>query len=215
MKNIALLFVFALLPLWGFGQLQLALLKYSGGGDWYSNPTALPNLAAFCNQYIKTDFTGDYATVEVGSADIFNYPFLYMTGHGNVVFSDAQAENLRTYLLAGGFLHVDDNYGMDPYLRLAMKKVFPDKDWVELPFSHPIYDQAYRFANGLPKIHKHDGLPPQGLAILHEGRVIVYYTYETDLGNGWEDQSVHNDPEEKRREALKMGANIIQFAFTQ
>jgi hypothetical protein len=214
-SRITLFLVCALFSLTAKGQLQLALLKYNGGGDWYANPTALPNLARFCNQHIKTDLKNDYATVEVGSADLFNYPWVHMTGHGNVVFSDAEAENLRTYLLAGGFLHIDDNYGMDPYVRAAMKKVFPDKDWVELPFDHPIYDQRFRFANGLPKIHQHDGLPPQGFALLHEDRVLVFYSYETDLGNGWEDQGVHNDPPKKRRQALQMGANILQFAFTQ
>ncbi len=214
-KQLFFLAIISLLSWNAQAQLQLALLKYNGGGDWYANPTALPNLASFCNQYIKTDLKADYATVEVGSADIFNYPWLHITGHGNVVFSDAEAENLRTYLLAGGFLHIDDNYGMDPFVRTAIKKVFPDKEWVELPFDHPIYDQRFRFNNGLPKIHEHDGLPPQGFAILHEGRVLVFYSYETDLGNGWEDPGVHNDPPEKRRQALQMGANILQFAFTQ
>jgi len=214
-KKILFLGLFSLLAWQAQSQLQLALLKYNGGGDWYANPTALPNLASFCNQQLKTDLERDYVTVEVGSADIFNYPWLHMTGHGNVVFSNAEAENLRTYLLAGGFLHIDDNYGMDPYVRTAMKKVFPDKEWVELPFDHPIYDQRFRFNSGLPKIHEHDGLPPQGFAILHEGRVLVFYSYETDLGNGWEDAGVHNDPPEKRRQALQMGANILQFAFTQ
>ncbi|NBB88182.1 MAG: DUF4159 domain-containing protein [Bacteroidetes bacterium] len=214
-KKITLLLIFAFAALTAQAQLQLALLKYNGGGDWYANPTALPNLANFSNKYLKTNLKTDYATVEVGSADLFNYPFVHMTGHGNVVFSDAEARNLRNYLMAGGFLHIDDNYGMDPFVRAAIKKVFPDKEWVELPFSHPIYDQRFPFRNGLPKIHKHDGLPPQGFAIMHEGRVLVFYTYETDLGNGWEDPGVHNDPPEKRRQALKMGANILQFAFTQ
>jgi len=193
--------------------LKLALLKYHGGGDWYSNPTSLTNLAEFCNASIYTNFEEDYATVEVGSADLFNYPFVHMTGHGNVVFSDAEASNLRTYLMAGGFLHIDDNYGMDPFVRLAMKKVFPETDFVELPFDHPIYHQSYKFPKGLPKIHQHDELPPQGFGLLWEGRLVCYYTYESDLGDGWEDPEVHKDPEEVRQMALRMGANIISYVF--
>lgn len=195
--------------------LKLALLKYNGGGDWYANPTALPNLAKFCNEKLFTNFELDYATVDVGSAELFNYAFVHMTGHGNVVFSDAEAENLRTYLIGGGFLHIDDNYGMDPFVRPAMKKVFPELDFVELPFSHEIYRKTFTFANGLPKIHKHDDKPAQGFALLWEGRVVCYYSYETDLGDGWEDPEVHNDPIEKHIEAMQMGANIIQFAFEQ
>jgi len=195
--------------------LQLALLKYSGGGDWYANPTALPNLAKFCNENLGTSFKSDYATVEVGSADLYNYPFVHMTGHGNVVFSDAEAENMRNYLLAGGFLHIDDNYGMDQYVRVTMKKVFPELDFVELPFEHDIYRQKYMFKDGLPKIHKHDDKPAQGFGLIWEDRLVCYYTYETDLGDGWEDQAVHKDPEEKRQESLRMGANIVMFAFGQ
>lgn len=195
--------------------LKLALLKYNGGGDWYANPTALPNLANFCNRVLKTDFARDYAVVDVGSAEIYNYPFIHMTGHGNVVFSDQEAENLRNYLMGGGFLHVDDNYGMDRYLRIAMKKVFPEQDFIELPYEHEIYQQTYRFPGGLPKIHKHDEEPPRGFGLFHEGRLVVFYTYECDLGDGWEDQDVHNDPEEVRLQALQMGANIIEYVFQQ
>ena len=195
--------------------LELALLKYSGGGDWYANPTSLPNLAKFCNENLGTNFKDDYATVEVGSADLYNYPFVHMTGHGNVVFSDAEAENMRNYLLAGGFLHIDDNYGMDQYVRVAMKKVFPELDFVELPFEHDIYRQKYMFKDGLPKIHKHDDKPAQGFGLMWEDRLVCYYTYETDLGDGWEDQAVHKNPEEKRQESLRMGANIVMFAFGQ
>ena len=194
---------------------QLALLKYQGGGDWYANPTALPNLAAFCNKNLPTDVANDYATVEVGSADIFNHPFLHMTGHGNVLFSPADAENLRNYLLSGGFLHIDDNYGLDPYVRVAMKSVFPELDFVELSFNHPLYTAHFEFPKGLPKIHKHDGKPAQGFALIWEGRLVCYYTYETDLGDGWEDQEVHNDPEAMRQKSLQMGANIVKFAFEQ
>lgn len=193
--------------------LQLALLKYNGGGDWYSNPTALPNLAAFCNKEMNTNFEEEYATVEVGSVELFNYPFLHMTGHGNVVFSDAEAENLRLYLLSGGFLHIDDNYGMDPYVRIAMKKVFPELDFIELPFEHEIYNQQYQFNKGLPKIHEHDGKSPQGFGLIYEGRLVCFYSYESDLGDGWEDPSVHKDSPEVRRKALEMGANLVRYAF--
>lgn len=195
--------------------LKLALMKYSGGGDWYANPTSLTNLARFCNENLGTNFDPDYATVEVGSAELFNYPFVHMTGHGNVVFSDAEAENLRIYLIGGGFLHIDDNYGLDPFVRPAMKKVFPELQFVELPYQHPVYHQKFEFKNGLPKIHKHDDKPSQGFGLFWEGRLVCFYSYECDLGDGWEDQSVHNDPEEKRQQALKMGANLVQFVFQQ
>jgi hypothetical protein len=214
--------IFALLLLFlpaGFkdtsAPLKLALLKYSGGGDWYANPTSLPNLARFCNAYLGTNFDPDFATVEVGSAELFNFPFIHMTGHGNVVFSDTEAENLRNYLIGGGFLHIDDNYGMDPFIRPAMKKVFPELQFIELPFEHPVYKQKFEFKNGLPKIHKHDDKPPQGFGLFWEGRLVCFYSYECDLGDGWEDQSVHNDPEDRRHQALKMGANLVQFVFQQ
>jgi hypothetical protein len=192
---------------------QIALLKYNGGGDWYANPTSLPNLAHFCNENLNTSIDENIETVEVGSADIFNYPFVHMTGHGNVVFSNEEAQNLRNYLLGGGFLHIDDNYGMDKYIRAEIQKVFPNNEFVELPSNYPIFNQKYKF-NGLPKIHEHDGKRAQAFGIIHQGRLVCLYTYETDLGDGWEDQAVHNDPQEKRLEALKMGANIIQYAFT-
>ena len=195
--------------------LKLALLKYNGGGDWYANPTALPNLTRFCNLHLGMTFNPDYATVDVGSLDLFNYPFVHMTGHGNVVFSNNEIQNLRKYLIGGGFLHIDDNYGMDPYIRTAMKEVFPELEWIELPFEHPIYHQTYEFKNGLPKIHEHDRKPAQGFGLLWEGRLICFYTYECDLGDGWEDPDVHNDPIEVREKALQMGANIIQYVFTE
>lgn len=195
--------------------LKLALLKYGGGGDWYANPTSLTNLSTFCNRELGTELDPDYATVDVGSADLFNYPFVHMTGHGNVVFSDQEADNLRQYLIGGGFLHIDDNYGMDPYVRVAMKKLFPDNELIELPFDHPVYKQAFPFRNGLPKIHKHDDKAPQGFGILWEGRLVVFYSYECDLGDGWEDPDVHNDTAEARRNALQMGANLVRYAFTQ
>ena len=199
----------------GQSSLKLAKLKYNGGGDWYANKTALPNLIEFCNTHLNTNISPEEEIVEVGSNELFFYPYVYLTGHGNIVFSDAEAENLRKYLISGGFLHIDDNYGLDQFIRLEMKKIFPELEFVELPFDHPIYKQRFDFKNGLPKIHEHDGERPQGLGLIYEGRLVCFYSYETDLGNGWEDQRIHNDPEEKRQEALKMGANIISFAFTQ
>jgi hypothetical protein len=192
---------------------EIAVLKYKGGGDWYSNPTALPNLIQFCNENINTKMITKPQTVEVGSTDIFQFPFLHMTGHGNVFFSEADAENLRNYLVSGGFLHIDDNYGMEPYITKELKKVFPDKDLVELPSSHPIFKSAYNFPNGLPKIHEHDGKRPQAFGIFHEERLVLLFTYESDLGDGWEDPEVHNDPADVRDKALKMGANIVKYAF--
>ena len=196
-------------------RIKLAKLKYDGGGDWYANKTALPNLANFCNEQLGTNLDEDDENVDVASPDLFLYPYVYMTGHGNVVFSRNDADNLRTYLLAGGFLHIDDNYGLDQFIRLEMKKVFPELEFVELPFNHPIYHQKFDFKDGCPKIHEHDGKPAQGLALIYEGRVVCFYSYESDLGNGWEDQTIHNDPEEKRQQALKMGANLINYCFTQ
>ena len=172
------------------------------------------NLALFCNKNLNTQFDIEYGVTDVGSAELFNYPFVHMTGHGNVVFSDSDAENLRMYLIAGGFLHIDDNFGMDPFVRVAMKKVFPELDFVELPFNHPIYHQKFKFPNGLPKIHKHEDKPAQGFGLIWEGRLICFYSYECDLGDGWEDAEVHKDPEEVRVKALKMGANIIQYVFS-
>ncbi len=192
---------------------KFAVMKYNGGGDWYANPTSLPNLVTFCNSKLSMNIDTQVDEVAVGSPQLFNYPFVHMTGHGNVVFSESEAQNLRTYLLGGGFLHIDDNYGMDKFIRTELKKVFPTKELTELPFSHPIYTQTFTFREGLPKIHEHDNKAPQGLAIIHEGRVLVFYSYESDLGDGWEDPDVHNDSQEKREQALKMGANIVQFAL--
>ncbi|MAW30426.1 MAG: hypothetical protein CMD15_00755 [Flavobacteriales bacterium] len=193
---------------------QIAVLKYNGGGDWYANPTALPNLIDFCNENIGTNISKDVATVEVGSDDIFNYPFIHMTGHGNVVFSQSEAENLRNYLYAGGFLHIDDNYGMDPYVRGEIKKVFPENELIQLPNNHPIFYGKFDFPNGLPKIHEHNANPPQALAIIEDGRIVCLYTFESDIGDGWEDQEVHNDSEYIRRQALQMGSNIIEYVFS-
>lgn len=208
-------FICAFIYLASFGQdLRIARLKYNGGGDWYANKTALPNLIKFSNQNLGTEIYKEEDDVEVGSPDLFLYPYVYMTGHGNVMFSTQEAENLRNYLLSGGFLHIDDNYGLDPFIRLELQRVFPDKQLVEIPFDHPIYHQKYDFEKGLPKVHEHDGKPAQGFGILHEGRLVLFYSYESDLGNGWEDQSIYNDPETIRQAALKMGANILSYVFS-
>ncbi|WP_017733468.1 DUF4159 domain-containing protein [Nafulsella turpanensis] len=214
-----LLLCIYLLPLSAFAQqesgIPIAKVKYNGGGDWYANKTALPNLIEFCNQQLNMNLAEKDAVVEVGSPELFAYPYVYLTGHGNVVFNEQEAENLRNYLIAGGFLHIDDNYGLYKFIRLEMKKVFPELDFVELPPSHPIYHQKFSFPEGLPKIHEHDGKPPQGFGLIYKGRLVSFFSYESDLGNGWEDQSVHNNPEAIRQQALKMGANILSFAFTQ
>jgi hypothetical protein len=214
MKRIFLM-VFMFLAINTFAQrTQVAVLKYKGGGDWYSNPTSLPNLVKYCNQNLNTDIDVNVAVVDAGSLDIFNYPFVHMTGHGNVFFDDNDVKNLRSYLLAGGFLHVDDNYGMKDYVMSQMQKVFPELQWVELPYSHEIFKKPYHFPDGLPKIHEHDNKPPQAFAMIYEGRLVCLLTYECDLGDGWEDQRVHYDSDEARLKALKMGANIIRYAFS-
>ncbi|WP_104733650.1 DUF4159 domain-containing protein [Hanstruepera ponticola] len=192
---------------------NIAVLKYQGGGDWYGNPTALPNLIKFCNNNIKTKINLKPETVEAGSPDIFQYPFIHMTGHGNVFFNEDDATNLRNYLVSGGFLHIDDNYGMKPYITEELKKVFPNTELVEIPANHKIFNTAYSFPDGLPKIHEHDGKRPQAIGIFFETRLVLLFTFESDLGDGWEDQVVHNDTEDVREKALKMGANIIKYAF--
>jgi hypothetical protein len=212
------LIIFALLTVSAISQAQLtriALVKYGGGGDWYSDPTALPNLIEFCNRQMNTNIHPEPSTVEIGSPELFNFPFLHLTGHGNIVLSENEALNLRRYLEGGGFLHVDDNYGLDEYFRREIKKVFPDRELIELPASHPIFHQKYSFKDGLPKIHEHDNKPPQAFGIFIEDRMVCLYTYETDLGDGWEDAAVHNNPPELREIALKMGTNIISFVFNQ
>lgn len=191
---------------------KVAILKYDGGGDWYANPTAVPNLIKYSNKNINTTITEKPQTVTAGSTDIFNYPILFMTGHGNVFFSDTDADNLRMYLQSGGFLHVSDNYGIDKYLRRELKKVFPELEFKEIPYNHPIYHQTYNF-DTLPKIHEHEGKAPQGFGLFYEGRLVCFYDYECDLSDGWEDQEVHNNPQNIREKALKMGANIIEYAF--
>ena len=194
---------------------EVAVLEYGGAGDWYSNPTALPNLVQFCNQEIGTTIDTRTKTVKPGSIDIFDYPFIHMTGHGNVFFTEEEAANLRDYLLSGGFLHIDDNYGMDPYLRPELAKLFPNKTLMELPASHPIFSNYFEFPQGLPKIHEHDNARPQAFGIFENDRLLLLYTYESDLGDGWENPEIHNDPPEVRAKALQMGANIVLFAFQQ
>jgi len=209
-------FIFLLMSISMVGQstYEIALLKYGGGGDWYANlETSIPNLIEFTNTNLKTNINSDQAIVEIGSEDLFKYPFVHMTGHGNVLFTNFEIENLRNYLISGGFLHIDDNYGMDKFIRIQMKKVFPKLDFVELPYAHEIYHQKFEFDNGLPKIHEHDNLPPKGYGIVYEGRLVCFYTAECDLGDGWEDASIHNDSQQNRLNALKMGANILQYAF--
>jgi hypothetical protein len=195
------------------GQIKIAKVKYQGGGDWYANKTSLPNLIAFSNQILKMNISQTPETVDMTSANLFRYPFIHLTGHGNVNFSEEEVKNLRTYLIGGGFLHIDDNYGLDESIRREMKKVFPELRFVELPFNHPIYHQKFDFPTGLPKIHEHDGKPAQGFGLVYKGRLVCFYTYETDLGNGWENPETYNDPPEKRELALKMGVNILQYAF--
>lgn len=210
MKRISLLFL--LISVSCFSQ-EIALLKYSGGGDWYANPTALSNLIKFSNQNINTKIKAKPGTVEPSSPDLFSYPFVHMTGHGNVVFSDTDVTNLRNYLTSGGFLHIDDNYGMDQYVRKEIKKLFPNDDLIEMPSSHAIFQKPYPFPAGVPKIHEHDGKRPQAFGIFVDTRLVLLYTFETDLGDGWEDAEVHNDPLEVRTKALRMGANIMNYIF--
>ena len=200
----------------GFGQsytYKIGLLKYNGGGDWYANPTALTNLIEFSNKEIGTNINPIYDEVEIGSNLLFNYPFVHLTGHGNIVLNQQEINNLRNYLIAGGFLHISDNYGLDPFIRKEIKKIFPELDFVELPYSHAIYHQKFDFNEGLPKIHQHDEKPSAGFGIIYEGRLVCFYDYECDLSDGWEDSDVHKDSKETRSKALQMGSNILSYTF--
>lgn len=207
-----LIFIFFIFSLTINSQ-EIAILKYNGGGDWYSNPTALPNLIEFTNNNSNTAIKTNPKTVTVNDSDIFNFPIVFLTGHGNVFFSEDEAKNLRKYLISGGFMHISDNYGLDKFIRRELKKVFPELKFQEIPKNHPIYNQTFIFKNGLPKIHEHDKKRPQGFGLFYEGRLICFYDYESDLNDGWEDAIVHNNPKEVREKALKMGANIIEYAF--
>ena len=213
MKKIFVILLLFPILLLGQKNFKIATLKYNGGGDWYANPTSLPNLIRFCNKNINTNIYKNPDIVEASSNEIFNYPFLHMTGHGNVIFNNIESENIRKYLIAGGFIHIDDNYGMDPFIRLELKKIFPDIELKELSKDHPIFNGTYKFKNGLPKIHQHDNKRAQAFGIIHNGRLVCLYTYECDLSDGWEDEDVHNNSEETREKALKMGANIIEYVF--
>lgn len=218
MRKLLFLILFCIAQVAVFSQnssVRIGLMKYGGGGDWYCDPTALPNLISFCNRNIGTTINPEHATVDVGSQEIFNYPFIHMTGHGNILFSDTDARNLRDYLEAGGFLHIDDDYGFDLFVRREMKKVFPEKEFMELPFDHPVFRQKFNFPEGLPKVHEHDNKAPQAFGLFAGTRLVCLYTYECDLSDGWEDVEVHNDPEPLRQKALQMGANIISFVFGQ
>jgi hypothetical protein len=207
-----LFYLLLLISFTSFSQ-EIALVKYSGGGDWYANPTSLPNLIKFCNANINTKIKAKPGVVQPSSPDLFSYPFVHMTGHGNVVFSDADATNLRNYLTSGGFLHIDDNFGMDQYIRKEIKKLFPNKDLIEIPATHAIFQKPFLFSNGLPKIHEHDAKRPQAFGIFIDNKLVLLYTFECDLGDGWENPEVHNDPIDVREKALKMGANIINYIF--
>ena len=189
-------------------------LKYQGGGDWYNDPSAIPNMLKFLQKETLIHTAEDEKKVTLLSEELFSCPVLFMTGHGKIVFSEEEAKRLRHYLISGGFLYADDDYGMDKYFRTEMKKVFPEKELVELPFAHPIYHCHFDFPNGLPKIHEHDGGPPHGYGIFYEGRLVVFYTFNTNISDGWPDPQVHNDPEDKRQSAFKMGTNIFVYALT-
>ncbi len=208
-----LLFLMILPQVKAQSKIRIALLQYSGGGDWYANPTSLPNLISFCNRELKMNLDGDPAKVAPSDKSIMSYPFVHMTGHGNVIFSEADKSNLRNYLKAGGFLHIDDNYGMDEFIRPQIRQLFPELELVKLPANHPIFNKPFNFPKGLPKIHEHDNKPPEAWALFYEGRMVLLYTYECDLGDGWEDPRVHNDPEQKHIDALRMGANILYYIF--
>lgn len=192
---------------------DVAILKYNGGGDWYANPTAIPNLIAFTNQNIKTNISKSPRIVSVGSEDLYSFPIVFMTGHGNIYLSDDEAKNLKNYLISGGFLHISDNYGLDKFIRRELKKVFSKLELIEIPVNHPIYNQSYKFPKGIPKIHEHDKKQAEGFGLFHNGRLVVFYDYETDLSDGWEDAEIHNNPKNVREKALQMGANIIEYAF--
>jgi hypothetical protein len=194
--------------------LTIARIKYAGGGDWYNDPSAEVNLLKFVGQNSSINVNPRYEFVEIMSENFFAYPFVYMTGHGNVSFSEAEVRRLRTYLENGGFLYADDDYGMDKAFRREMKKVFPDQDLVELPFTHGLYHCRFEFPGGPPKTHEHDRKRPQAFGLFHNGRLVVYYTYETNPSDAWADPEVHNDPEPKRQEALRFGTNIVVWALT-
>jgi hypothetical protein len=208
-----MLLLLSLLSTLGLFAQQIASLEYRGGGDWYANPTAVPNLITFCNENINTKIDKKPKYVKPASIDVFNFPIIFITGHGNILFDNEEADNLRDYLTSGGFIHISDNYGLDKFIRKEFKKILPESEFIEIPYNHPIYHQKYHFENGVPKIHEHDGKAPQGLGLFYQGQLVCFYDYESDLSDGGESQLAHNDPPEIRLKALQMGANIIQYAF--
>ena len=214
LHKVVLVFMLGVFSIFQVFPQQVATLEYRGGGDWYANPTAVPNLIHFCNEHISTKIDPKPSVVKPGSVDIFNYPILFITGHGNILFDEDEVSNLRNYLTSGGFIHISDNYGLDKFIRKEFKKILPELEFLEVPFKHPIYHQKFSFEKGLPKIHEHDGKSPQGFGLFYQGQLVCFYDYESDLSDGWESQVVHNNPPEVRLKALQMGANIIQFAFT-
>ena len=215
-KNIkTIIIIFTITKLIFAQDFSIARVHYDGGGDWYGDPSSIPNLLNFINENTSIAVNLEEVKIKLTDSDLYYYPFLYLTGHGNIRFSEDEVGILREYLKKGGFLHADDNYGMDKSFRREMKRVFPEKEWVELSYNHEIFHTFYEFPNGLPKIHEHDGKPAQALGLFEGERLIVFYTYESDLGDGWEDIEVHKDPQYIREEALKMGINIIWFALTQ
>ncbi|WP_020401814.1 DUF4159 domain-containing protein [Gracilimonas tropica] len=197
------------------GEFEIARAKYRGGGDWYNDPSALENLISFTKENTPILISDTYKDVSLGSAELYSYPFVFLTGHGNITLNSAEVRNVRDYLQNGGFLYIDDDYGLDEYIRPVIKEIFPDEEFIEIPFTHPIYDQVYQYENGLPKIHEHDGKPPKGLGIFYEGRLVVFYSIESNLGDGWAEAEIHNVPPSLRRQSLEMGANILVYALTQ
>ena len=215
-KNIkTIIIIFTITKLIFAQDFSIARVHYDGGGDWSGDPSSIPNLLNFINENTSIAVNLEEVKIKLTDSDLYYYPFLYLTGHGNIRFSEDEVGILREYLKKGGFLHADDNYGMDKSFRREMKRVFPEKEWVELSYNHEIFHTFYEFPNGLPKIHEHDGKPAQALGLFEGERLIVFYTYETDLGDGWEDIEVHKDPQYLHEAALKMGVNIIWFALTQ
>lgn len=215
MKVVALLIVAAMSGFMRPPELTIAQLQYGGGGDWYANPSGLPNLLREIRARTGLRVAERPLQLKITDPSLWAQPYVYLTGHGNIRFTDEEVQIMRKYLTSGGFLHADDNYGLDESFRRELKRVFPDKALVELPASHPIYHVMYDFPRGLPKIHQHDGKRPQGLAIIHEGRVVVFYSYESDLGNGWEDADRHKNSAEQREAAFRMGVNLFLFAMSQ
>ncbi|MEX2284285.1 MAG: DUF4159 domain-containing protein [Gemmatimonadota bacterium] len=214
LATVLLLCAWATAPL-TTNELTIAQLQYGGGGDWYANPSGLPNLLKVIRERTGLQVSDRPGKVKPTDPTLWNYPYIYVTGHGNIKFTDEEVQILRRYLQSGGFMHVDDNYGLDKSFRRELTRIFPDKELAELPSDHPIYKSFYSFPTGLPKVHLHDGKAARGYGVFHQGRLIVYYTYETDLGNGWEDADRYEDPPEAREAAFRMGVNIFVYALSQ